>query len=84
MFDFMTTFFGPLHQRYCIYFLAISVLFFISFVIMFLTELRYIFLNYNKRNFRTLFSGIAILFNIFIIYLTNRMLYTMCIVTHMP
>lgn len=84
MFDFITTFFGPLHERYCVYFLAISAIFLVVFVIMFLAELRYIFLNYNKLNFRILFSGIAILFNIFIIYLTNRMLYTMCIETHLP
>jgi len=49
---------------------------------MFLTELRYIVLNYNKLNFRVLFSGIAIVFNMFIAYLINRLFYNMCIATH--
>jgi hypothetical protein len=82
MSNLMTTLFGPLNERYCTYFLVISGLFLVVFVIMFLTELRYIVLNYNKLNFRVLFSGIAIVFNMFIAYLINRLFYNMCIATH--
>ncbi len=82
MSDLMTTFFGTLNEKYCSYFLIISAIFLVIFVIMFLTEIRYIVLNYNKLNFRIIFSGIVILFNMFIVYFMNRMLYTMCIETH--
>lgn len=82
MSDFMTLFFGPLDKSACVYFLIISVLFFISFVILLGSEFIYIFTNFKKLNFRIFSSGIIILFNIFIAYFVNRMLYTMCIKTH--
>jgi hypothetical protein len=82
MSNLMTTFFGPVDEIYCTYFLIISMIFLIVFIIMFLAEIRYIMLNYNRLNYKILFSGIAILFNIFIVYFMNRMLYTMCVKTH--
>jgi hypothetical protein len=78
----MTIFFGPLSQNYCTYFLIVSAMFLLAFVIMFLTEVRYVILNYNKLNFKVLFSGILILFNVFLVYFMNRILYTMCVETH--
>ena len=34
--------------------------------------------NINKLNFRMITSGVIILFNIFLAYFVNRLLYTMC------
>lgn len=82
MSDLMTRFFGPLSEDYCTYFLIVSAMFLVVFIIMFLAEVRYVILNYNKLNFRVLFSGILILFNVFLAYLMNRLFYTMCIRSH--
>jgi len=78
MSDLMTLFFGPLDKRMCAYFLIISVIFFISLILLLGTELIYIFKNFGRLNFRTISSGLIILFNIFIAYFVNRLLYTMC------
>jgi hypothetical protein len=74
----MTLIYGPLDKSACIYFLIISVLFFISLVLLLGTEIIYIVKNFGKLNFRTVSSGIIILFNVFIAYFVNRLLYTMC------
>jgi hypothetical protein len=78
MSDLMTLIYGPLDKSACLYFLIISVLFFISLVLLLGTEIIYIVKNFGKLNFRTVSSGIIILFNIFIAYFVNRLLYTMC------
>jgi hypothetical protein len=78
MSDLMTSFFGPLDKSACVYFLIITVLFFISLIILLATELLYIVKNFGRLNFRTISSGLIILFNIFIAYFVNRLLYTMC------
>jgi len=78
----MTNLFGPLDEKYCTYFLVFSAVCLVIFVLMFLTEVRYILLNYNKLNFRVLFSGVLILFNVFLAYFTNRLFYMMCLKTH--
>lgn len=78
MSNFKHSFFGPLDKSACVYFLIISVLFFISLILLLGTEILYIVKNFNKLNFRTVSSGIIILFNVFIAYFVNRLLYTMC------
>lgn len=74
----MTSIYGPLDKSACVYFLIISVIFFISLILLLGTELIYIVKNFGKLNFRTISSGIIILFNVFIAYFVNRLLYTMC------
>ena len=78
MSDFFTLFFGPLDKSACVYFLIISVLFFISLILLLGSEVLYIINNYSRLNFRTFSSGLIILFNVFIAYFVNRTLYTMC------
>lgn len=78
MSDFMTIFFGPLDKEACLYFLFLSVVFFIILVLTAGSELIYIVRNYKNLNFRLFTNGILILFNFFIIYFVNRLMYTMC------
>ena len=73
-----SSYFGPLDKGSCVYFLIISIIFFIGLVILLLNEFYYIFMNIRNLNFRKISSGIIILFNIFIAYFVNRLLYTMC------
>lgn len=78
MSNFMSAYFGPLDKSSCVYFLIMTIVFFIALIILFLNEIRYLIMNLNKLDSRKLTSGIIILFNIFLAYFVNRLLYTMC------
>ncbi len=74
----MSTFFGPLDKQSCVYFLFLSMIFFAMLVFAIITELLFVIKNFKTLNFRILSSGILLLFNAFIAYFVNRLLYTMC------
>ena len=78
MSDFMTNYFGPLDKSACVYFLIISVIFFITLVLVLGSELIFILQHFKQLNFRMFTNGVLVLFNIFIAYFVNRLLYTMC------
>ena len=78
MSNFMSTYFGPLDKSSCVYFLIMTMIFFFGLVIIFLKEVYFVITHFNKLNFRIVTSGILILFNIFLAYFINRLLYTMC------
>jgi hypothetical protein len=78
MSDFMSMFFGPLDKKACLYFLFLSVVFFIILVLTACSELLYVVRNYKNLNLRLFTNGILILFNFFIVYFVNRLMYTMC------
>jgi len=72
------SFFGPLDKSACVYFLIISVIFFIGLLLLLGSEIIYVLQNFNKLNFRVISTGVIILFNMFIAYFVNRLLYTIC------
>lgn len=78
MSEFMTKFFGPLDKSSCVYFLIISVIFFVALIILLGNEIIYIVQNIGKLNFRFISNGFIIIFNVFVAYFVNRLLYTMC------
>jgi hypothetical protein len=78
MSDFVSTFFGPLDKSSCIYFLVICGLFFVSLIIVLMSELFYLITNFNKITLRNISTGVVIVFNAFLAYFVNRLLYTMC------
>jgi hypothetical protein len=75
---FIDTFFGPLDKSSCVYFLIISIIFFLGLLVLLGNEAVYIIKNINNLNFRKVSNGLIIIFNIFIAYFVNRLLYTMC------
>lgn len=78
MADFMTNYFGPLDKSSCVYFLIISVIFFILLVFAVFADIFWLVKNYKQLNFRIITGGFVLLFNIFLAYFVNRLLYTMC------
>jgi len=70
--------FGPLTKESCYYFLFLTGFFFFVLVLSILSEILFIYTNFNKLNFRMLSTGFLFLFNIFIVYFVNRLLYTIC------
>ena len=78
MSNLMEKFFGPLDKSACLYFFIVTVIFFISFILLLLNELVFVVQNFRKMNMRMLVNGILILFNIFLAYFVNRLMYSMC------
>ena len=78
MSDFMEKYFGPLSKESCLYFLILSVFFFFTLVFTIIGEIVFLVKNSSKLNFRIFVSGLLLLFNAFIAYFANRLLYTMC------
>ena len=74
----MTTFFGPLDRSSCIYFRFLTIFFFAILVFALFTELLFVVKNFRQLNLRIFTSGILLLFNIFLAYFVNRLLYSMC------
>ena len=79
MSDFMSTYFGPLDKSSCSYFLFLSVIFFGILVFALIAEIYYTITNFKQLNFRIVSHGLLLLFNFFIVYFVNRLMYTMCI-----
>lgn len=78
MSNFVTNYFGPLDKTNCVYFLIISAIFFILLVISIFGNIFVLIKDYKKMDFRTITGGIVMMFNIFLAYFVNRLLYTMC------
>ena len=78
MSNFMNMYFGPLDKQSCFYFLFLAMLAFVVLIFTIFGEIIYVIKNYKEINFRTFSNGILLLFNIFIAYFVNRLLYTMC------
>lgn len=78
MSNFLLNYFSPLDKSSCLYFLIISIIFFVILIITLLTQLMFIFKNFKQLNFRNISNGVLLLFNVFLAYFVNRLLYTMC------
>lgn len=78
MSNFVSQFFGPLDKGSCAYFLIISIIFFVGLVILILNEIYFVATNFRRINLRMFTSGVIIMFNIFLAYFVNRLLYSMC------
>jgi hypothetical protein len=75
----MTTLFSPLNKEWCNYFLFISMIMYIIFILAIFTEVVFIFNHFKTLNFRTIMHGFLMLINAFLAYMVNRLLYSMCV-----
>ena len=78
MAGFITTFFGPLGKDSCVYFMFFTILFFISLIIALFAHIILLVKNFRKLNLMSIITGLLVLFNVFLCYFVNRLLYTMC------
>ena len=78
MSDFINFISGPLDKQSCLYFFACTMLFFIILVLAFFAEIFIVFKNFKNINRMHIINAILMLFNIFVAYFVNRLLYTMC------
>lgn len=78
MSDFISNYFGPLDKSNCVYFLIICAIFFVALIFTCFANLFWLLKNYKQLDFRIFSGGVLMLFNIFIAYFVNRLLYSMC------
>lgn len=78
MADLFNNLLGPLDKSACFYFLIITSFFLVILFLMFASEMIYLIQHYNTIKGKNIINGLLVLFNIFIAYFVNRLLYTMC------
>ena len=79
--DFMNNYFGPLSNDSCLYFYIVSVFCGFSFVLVLISTILYVIMNFNKVNRVYLSNAIMGSGNLFLAYFVNRLLHTMCVRT---
>ena len=77
--DFVAMFFGPLSKQACVYFLILSMIFFAILVFTLFADLYFILMNFKSMNYKFVQGGTLIMFNLFVAYFVNRLMYTMCV-----
>lgn len=77
--SFMNRYFGPLPKEYCFYFYGLSVFFAFTFMLSAISIVYYMATHSNKLSSLSIINAIAIVLNSSLAYLTNRLLYNMCI-----
>ena len=75
---FMETYFGPVGNEWCIYFYALSILFFISFILAIIGIISAVVMKGKKIDAMFIVNSLALLFNTLLAYFVNRLLHTMC------
>lgn len=78
MAKFMSNLLGPLDKRACLYFYLMSALFLFLFLILIISFIVIVFRKRKQLNAETIFSSLVLLFNAFLAYFINRLLYSMC------
>jgi hypothetical protein len=78
---FMDTYFGPLGQEWCVYFYLLSIIFGVMFAFSAVSIVSFAVMNTKKINMMFVVNSSLVLFNIFLAYLANRLLNTMCMRT---
>jgi hypothetical protein len=71
--------YGPLDKQACVYFMFLTVVFFIILVLTLLSEVFFLIKNYKNITRGNIVTGILMSINIFIVYFVNRLLYNMCV-----
>lgn len=77
--SFMDKYFGPLSKEYCIYFYFVSIIFAISSLFIFISGVYFIVTNSKKLDAPLIMTSLSSLISMFLAYLVNRLLYTMCV-----
>ena len=75
----MKDFFGPLSKENCVYFYFFSVSGFIVMIMFILFTLMILVRFYKKINTSLLVNLVMMIINSFLLYFSNRLLYTMCL-----
>ena len=75
----MDKYFGPLPREYCVYFYILSVICGVIFVTSAISIAYFMLMHFKKVNTMFVVNSLMILFNMFLAYVANRLLHTMCV-----
>lgn len=75
----MDRYFGPLPREYCNYFYILAIFFGFVFVTSSISVLSVLVFHYKRVNLMSIVNSILLLVNVFLAYLANRLLHTMCV-----
>lgn len=70
--------FGPLDKTACIYFYFYTAFFFVTLMLTTISSIYYLIKSPSKASLREIGFSIVMIFNIFLAYFVNRLMYTMC------
>ena len=76
--DWMQYLFGPLNASSCNYFLMLSVIGFVLMSMTLVSEVMYVLKHNQRLSLRMVGTAGALVFNLFLAYFVNRLLYNMC------
>lgn len=71
--------YGPLDKQACVYFMFLTIVFFIFLVLTLFIEVFFLFKNYKNITRGNIVNAIIMVVNIFLVYFVNRLLYNMCV-----
>lgn len=69
---------GPLDKKACVYFLILTIFFFVVFIIAFFANMIVLIKNRKTLSFSNIAGGLYMIFMLFIAYFVNRLMYTVC------
>ena len=75
----MDKYFGPLPREYCVYFYLLSIIFGTLFVFSAISIAFFMIMHFKKVNITFIINSVMVLINIFLAYIANRLLHTMCV-----
>ena len=75
----MNKYFGPLPREYCVYFYILSIVLGSLFVFSAISIAFFMIMHFNKFNVTFVINSVMVLLNIFLAYIANRLLHTMCV-----
>ena len=76
---FMNKYFGPLPREYCVYFYILSIVLGSLFVFSAISIAFFMIMHFKKVNVTFVINSVMVLLNIFLAYIANRLLHTMCV-----
>ena len=76
---FLDKYFGPLPREYCVYFYLLSIIFGTLFVFSAISIAFFMIMHFKKVNITFIINSVMVLINIFLAYIANRLLHTMCV-----
>ena len=76
--DLSDSLFGPLSKDYCFYFYYFAVAGFIIMIMFIILSLVFIVRFYKKLNANIIMNLVAMIINSFLLYFSNRLLFTIC------
>jgi hypothetical protein len=77
--SFMQNYFGPVGREWCMYFYALSIFFFIAFILAIIGVIGGLVMKNKKIDTFFVANSAALIFNTLLAYFVNRLLHTMCI-----